>query len=156
MISHLMGVWSFTWPVHGSYIIIAWSAKWVVHDSHVITAWQATWAMHDSHVISAPRTRRLNTERQIFSKVLQWAETSLCSRHCLPAFAQSGAWAVGLISGVISHMVQDDLGVCWCQSNIVLEVSNCSISVLCSKIEFHGKQNRGCIRIPVWQKAKRN
>ena len=34
MISHLMGVWSFTWPVHGSYMIIAWSAKWVVHDSH--------------------------------------------------------------------------------------------------------------------------
>ena len=53
MISHLMGVWSFTWPVHGSYMIIAWSAKWVVHDSHVITAWHATWAMHDSHVISA-------------------------------------------------------------------------------------------------------
>ena len=53
MIPHLMGVWSVTWPVHGSYMIIAWSAKWVVHDSHVITAWQATWAMHDSHVISA-------------------------------------------------------------------------------------------------------
>ena len=54
---------------------------------------------------------------------------------------------MGLISGVISHMVQDDLGVCSCQSNIILEASNCSISVLCSKIEFHGKQNRGCIRL---------
>ena len=26
-----MGVWSFTWPVHGSYMIIALSATWVVH-----------------------------------------------------------------------------------------------------------------------------
>ena len=28
-----------TWPVHGSYVIIAWSATWSVHDSHVISAW---------------------------------------------------------------------------------------------------------------------
>ena len=41
-----MGVWSFTWPVHGSYMIIAWSAKWVVHDSHVITAWPGTWSVY--------------------------------------------------------------------------------------------------------------
>ena len=42
-----MGVWSFTWPVHGSFMIIAWSATWVVHDSHVITAWSVTWSVHD-------------------------------------------------------------------------------------------------------------
>ena len=28
-----------TWPVHGSYMIIAWSTTWSVHDSQVMSAW---------------------------------------------------------------------------------------------------------------------
>ena len=37
----------FTWPVHGTYVIIAWSATWAVHDSHVTSAWSVTWAVYD-------------------------------------------------------------------------------------------------------------
>ena len=50
-----MGVWSFTWPVHGSYVIIAWSATWSVHDSHVISAWSVTCSFYLSQHPLKPR-----------------------------------------------------------------------------------------------------
>ena len=54
MTRHLNSLWSATWSVHESHVIIAWSVKWSVREhsrdqcmiSQVTSTWSVTWTVH--------------------------------------------------------------------------------------------------------------